>query len=134
MLRSKQVRYAITISLSFGVDMCFAYALARIFNAPLGVAAAAGFAVGLSVNYILFEFWAFRRARNSFSLMRGGLTALSASVALLTRLAVIYLLGAVMARGAFADGFRLIAGAGVSAIVNYLFVSRLVFRNRNALD
>lgn len=123
--------YLAVIVIGFGVDFGITLALARLAEVALPVAAVAGFLTALVLNYLLFEFWAFRSEGSGFSLARFAKTAASAAVAISVRLMVISSLGLLVSDSLFEDVFRVGAGAAVSLVVNFMLVSR-VFRPRQA--
>ena len=108
------------------VDLGVAAALAGLAGVGLVWAAAAGFAAGAGLNYVLHELWTFRDGARQLSAARllryGG--ALAATLA--ARLAVVAGLDAVLADPRW-DLPILAAAAGVSFGVNYLASKLFVF-------
>ena len=84
-------RYGAVILLGFGVDFGITLALSRLVGLPLELSAAVGFLGALALNYILFEFWVFRREDSTFSAPRLLQTVLAAGAALSVRVGVIWL-------------------------------------------
>lgn len=123
----RRAAYLAVIVAGFGVDFGITLALARLTDVALPFAAVVGFLTALTLNYLLFEFWAFRSDGSRLSASRFARTAASAVVAICIRLTVIYGLGLVVGDSVVEDGLRVAAGAGASLIVNFLLVSR-VFR------
>ncbi len=109
------------------VDISLAWGLSTLFGVNLLLAAATGFASGATFNYLLHEFWTFRRAERRLSLTRmlryGG--ALGTTLA--TRLAVVYALSQVLTM-AQSDLIILLLATILSFAVNYLVSKLFVFR------
>lgn len=122
------LRYAAVVVVGAGIDLVAALILARLVGLPLTVAAACGFATALCANYLLFEFWAFRRGRSHFSPHRFAGTILAAGLALAVRLVVIHLLGPGFGGDTIGDAFVLLCGMGASLAVNYLLVTAIFGR------
>ena len=84
------------------------------------------------LNYLLFEFWVFRDARRSASARRALGVLLASCVAALVRIGVILGLdspvAAILGTGRAHDVVLLVAGAGVSLVVNFLINRSVVFR------
>ena len=128
-MRWELARYTVIAVVGLVVDLLVALTVARMFGAPLVAAAACGFATALFFNYVMLEFWAFRVEGSSFSAARLFQTGASAFAALTVRGVVVWLLDGRFGQTAIADALVLIAAAGVSFVVNFLFV-RLVFARR----
>lgn len=127
--QKSEAAYLAVIVIGLGVDFGITLALARLVEVPLPVAAGAGSLTALVLNYLLFEFWAFRSEGASFSLARFAKTAASAAVAVSVRLIVIACLGLFVGGSLIEDVFRVGAGAAASLAVNYILVS-MIFRTR----
>jgi putative flippase GtrA len=115
------------------IDLGLAWTLAEVFNAPLVVAAAAGFAAGAGFNYLLHELWTFRRGASKPSVGRAlryaGVLGLTLAARLVTVAALVRLAG-----DETAEFPILIAAAGVSFGVNYIASRTLVFSPPAALQ
>lgn len=98
---------------------------ARLLGSSLLLAAVAGFGAGLISNYLMFEFWAFRRHASNFSSERFSKTVLSGLIALVVRLSVIAGLGMQLARGPFLDAGVFVAAAGISAVINFAILTKV---------
>lgn len=122
------LRYGTVVVVGAGVDLAVALALARVVGLPLTLAAACGFATALCANYLLFEFWAFRRGRSRFSPHRFLRTVLAAGLALAVRLVVIHFLGGAFGGDALGDAFVLLCGMGASLAANYRLVTSIFGR------
>ncbi|KAA8606145.1 hypothetical protein AL036_15860 [Salipiger aestuarii] len=106
-------------------DLAIAWTAAQLFGLPLWLGATIGFTAAAAGNYALHERWTFRRDAAGLS-RRRGLQYLAVSVAtLLTRLAVVIALERTLG-GAWPLAI-LIAGAGVSFLVNFFLSKFLVF-------
>lgn len=122
---AQRLRYFAAVLVALVVDLSVAMALRTLLGAPLVAAAAGGFVVATAVNYVAFEFWAFRRPDARFSMKRLAGTYGSALGAMAVRLVAVLLLGLIPGDGALLDLGRLGAAAAVSFVVNYLIVSRV---------
>lgn len=127
--RARALRYAAVVVLGAAIDFVVALVLARGAGLPLTAAAVGGFVTALAANYLLFEFWAFRREASRFSPGRFGRTVLAAGCALAVRLAVVALLAGVLGGDIIGDALVLLCGMGASFIVNYVLVIS-IFRRR----
>jgi putative flippase GtrA len=114
------------VVLGFCVDLGVALLLRGVFETPLPLAAAGGFIVALSLNYLMFEAWAFRRAGSGLSVGRLAATVGSALIALVVRLAVVASLTALIGEpNTLTAAVIVIAGAVLSLVVNWVLVSRV---------
>lgn len=121
------LRFATVSVAGLAVDISLAWGLAAVVRVNLMLSAAAGFAAGAAFNYLVHEFWTFRRAERRLSLARmlryGG--ALGATLA--TRLAVVYALSQIL-NTAQSDLIILLLATVLSFAVNYLVSKLFVFR------
>ena len=124
--RARLARFLVVVAAGALIDLAVSMALARGTGAPLPLAAAGGFTAGLTLNYVLFERWVFRR-NGQGSLTRLAATAGAAAAALTVRLVVVGGLALIVARGPVADLLRLALGMSVSFSVNFVLV-RTIFR------
>lgn len=128
------LKFGAASAIGFLADIVFALALREILGLPLWLAAAISFFAIALVNYLLFEFWVFRDTERRASLSRALGVLAASSVAALARIATILVLGApftgLLGEGRARDAGLLIAGAGVSLVVNFLINRSVVFRRR----
>jgi len=119
------VRFLAVAVAGLALDLAVAWSAAGIFDLPLWLAAATGFAVAAAMNYALHELWTFRDGPRRLSTDR----ALRYAGALVTTLGARVVTVAVLAL-LLGDGYALqvlAAGAGVSFCVNYLITKHFVF-------
>ena len=119
------LRYTLAVVVGLGIDLSLALAVNRLLGLPLVVGAAAGFVGGILSNYLLFELWVF--ATRQLRWARLGRIVLAAQGALAVRLGTVWLLD----RLGVPPLPTLIAGAGLSFVVNFL-VSRRIIRPKGA--
>ena len=121
------LRFGIVAVAGLAVDLALAWVLAVRGGVPLTAAAAAGFAVGAVVNYILHELWTFRDGARQVSMRRVACYLAALGLVLAVRLAAV----AVLSRLWPGDGSALtvlFAATGLSFVVNYVASKVLVFR------
>ncbi|WP_420587415.1 GtrA family protein [Ruegeria sp.] len=126
------LRFTAISGLGLVVDIAVALFLHRVVGLPLWLSATVSFvAVGIC-NYLIFEFWLFRADGSAVSLRRLGGVLLSAAIAGGARITTILFIeayaGEAPTPSALRDALTLLAGAGVSLIVNFVINSRIVFR------
>lgn len=119
------LRYTAAVVVGLGIDLSLALAVNRLLGLPLVAGAAAGFVGGIVSNYLLFELWVF--ATRQLRWARFGRIVLAAQGALAVRLGTVWLLD----RLGVPPLPTLIAGAGLSFVVNFL-VSRRIIRGQGA--
>lgn len=124
------LKYAVIVALGLCVDLGVALTLRWLFSVPLPLAAAIGFAIGVTFNYLLFELWLFGGCQPS--LKRLGKAYIAALGAFGTRIATTWLLGQVILEGSYADFLILVGAIGVSFVVNFLSVKLLLSRTGSA--
>ncbi len=93
------------------------------------LAAAGGFVVAASLNYVLHELWTFRDGMKKLSAGRGARYAFALAATLGVRVASVAVLTAIF--GSVHALAVLVAGAGVSFCVNYFLSKYYVFRPDN---
>lgn len=120
---SQLVRFFAVTVLGVILDLAIAFALHRWAGVPLSLAAAIGFTLAASANYVIHQTWSFRSG--PLSLKRAGLYALVALVTLAVRVAIVAALERGVA-GAWPLAI-LICGAGGSFGVNFLLSKFVVF-------
>jgi putative flippase GtrA len=122
------LRFATVAVAGLAVDISLAWGLSAVVGVNLVLAAATGFSAGAAFNYLLHEFWTFRRAERRLSLARmlryGG--ALGATLA--TRLAVVYALSQILNAKQSELAILLLATI-LSFAVNYLASKHFVFKS-----
>jgi putative flippase GtrA len=121
------LRFLLVAVVGLLVDISLAWGLSTLFGVNLVLAAATGFACGAAFNYLLHEFWTFRRTERRLSLARmlRYVGALGATLA--TRLAVVYTLSQFLTK-AQSDIIILLLATILSFAVNHLVSKRFVFR------
>ena len=135
-LRNIWTRSSGTILSRFGVvvigglilDISVSWSVSQAFGWPLWLSATLGFCVAASGNYLAHEFWTFTDRKGSFSPSRALSYVLAMIVTLGTRLAVIACLSPVIAPSPINNLAILLAAAGLSFLVHYIFSRFLIFR------
>ena len=122
---SELVRFFAVTVLGVMVDLAIAFALHTGLGVPLWLAAATGFTLAASVNYVIHQTWSFRSGPRDLSARRAALYALAALATLSVRVAIVALLDRALA-GAYPLAI-LIAGAGGSFFVNFALSKFIVF-------
>ena len=120
---SELVRFFAVTVMGVILDLAIALALHQWAGAPLWLAAAIGFTLAASANYIIHQTWSFRSG--PLSLKRAGLYAMVALVTLAVRVAIVALLDRALP-GAWPLAI-LVAGAGGSFGVNFVLSKWVVF-------
>lgn len=114
--------FAVTV-LGVILDLAIAFALHQWAGVPLWLAAAIGFTLAASANYVIHQTWSFRSG--PLSLRRAGLYALVALVTLAVRVAIV-----AQADRLLPDAWPLailVCGAGGSFVVNFVLSKWVVF-------
>ena len=114
--------FAVTV-LGVVIDLAIAFALHTGLGVPLWLAAAIGFTLAASANYVIHQTWSFRSG--PLSLRRAGAYALVALVTLGVRVGIVALLDQLVAEAWPLT--ILVAGAGGSFCVNFALSKFLVF-------
>ena len=114
--------FAVTV-LGVVIDLAIAFALHTGLGVPLWIAAAIGFTLAASANYVIHQTWSFQSG--PLSLKRAGAYTLVALATLAVRVGIVALLDRVVA-GAWPLAI-LVAGAGGSFGVNFALSKFLVF-------
>ncbi|MCL9997838.1 MAG: GtrA family protein [Erythrobacter sp.] len=120
---SELIRFFAVTVLGVILDLAIAFALHHWAGAPLWLAAAAGFMLAASANYVIHQTWSFRAG--PLSLRRAGLYAVVALATLAVRVTIVALLDRLLP-GAWPLAI-LVAGAGGSFCVNFVLSKRVVF-------
>lgn len=114
--------FAVTV-LGVVIDLAIAFAFHTGLGVPLWIAAAIGFTLAASANYVIHQTWSFRSG--PLSLRRAGLYALVALATLAVRVGIVAQLDRVLA-GDYPLAI-LICGAGGSFVVNFVLSKWVVF-------
>lgn len=109
------------------LDLAVAWSAAHFLGLPLWLAAAIGFLVAAGMNYVLHELWTFQGGAQRLSGARALRYALALAATLAAR--VLTVAGLAVIVGEAWPLPVLIAGAGVSFVVNYLISKHFVFRS-----
>lgn len=117
------VRFLAVTVLGVVIDLAIAFALNRWLGVPLWLAAAIGFTLAASFNYVIHQTWSFRSG--ALSLKRAGLYAAVALVTLGVRVGIVAQL-AWMVPDAWPLAI-LVCGAGGSFLVNFILSKFIVF-------
>lgn len=118
-------RFFMVTVLGVVIDLAIAFALHTGLGVPLWLAAAIGFTLAASANYVIHQTWSFQSGPRSLSARRAGLYALVALATLAVRVTIVALLDGAVA-GAYPLAI-LIAGAGGSFFVNFALSKFIVF-------
>lgn len=116
--------FAVTV-LGVVLDLAIAFALHAGLGAPLWLAAAIGFTLAASLNYVIHQTWSFRSGPRGLSARRAALYGGVALATLGVRVAIVALLDRLVA-GAWPLAI-LVAGAGGSFCVNFALSKFIVF-------
>ncbi|OBV10334.1 GtrA family protein [Erythrobacter dokdonensis] len=119
------LRFFTVTVLGVVIDLAIAFGLHTGLGVPLWLAAAIGFTVAASANYVIHQTWSFQSGPRSLSARRAGLYAMVALATLAVRVALVALLDRVLA-----DDLALvilICGAGGSFFVNFALSKFVVF-------
>ena len=134
-MMSDFLRFGAVSGLGFILDLVLAIVLYEQLGLALWLAATVSFFAVAALNYILFEFWVFRRDGGTASGARAFGVLVASAVAACARIATILALTApvtaVLGEGRMPAIVLLVAGAGVSLVVNYVINRRVVFRDAN---
>ncbi|MEM7779316.1 MAG: GtrA family protein [Pseudomonadota bacterium] len=122
-------RFFLATVLGVVLDIAIAFALHVLLGVPLWLAAAIGFTIAASVNYIVHQTWSFQTGSRSLSLGRAAQYGLVALATLLVRITVVAILARALAS---VDHHAtplliLVCGAGASFFVNFLLSKFVVF-------
>lgn len=123
----KELRYTGVVVIGFGVDFGIAFLALGWLSFSLAAAAATGFLCAFILNYILHEFWTFRRVESSLSFARLFRTLGAALCALAVRVGFLTVITPYVATESMQYAM-LVAAAGLSFVVNYVLLRAAVFR------
>jgi putative flippase GtrA len=107
-------------------DISLAASLNRYAEVHLMVAAAVSLIAASALMYLVHEFWTFQSGKRRFSLARMSGTIASALIAICVRTSCIYITSTILALRENWGLIQLVFATGVSFIVNYLIVRRIV--------
>ena len=119
------LRFLTVTVLGVVIDLAIAFGLHTGLGVPLWLAAAIGFTLAASANYVIHQTWSFQTGPRNLSARRAGLYALVALATLAVRVAIVALLDRALA-GAYPLAI-LMAGAGGSFFVNFALSKFVVF-------
>ena len=119
------LRFFAVTALGVVIDLAIAFGLHTGLGVPLWLAAAVGFTLAASANYVIHQTWSFQSGPRNLSARRAGLYALVALATLAVRVAIVAMLDRALA-GAYPLAI-LIAGAGGSFFVNFALSKFFVF-------
>ena len=122
---SQLVRFLAVTVLGVILDLAIAYALHAYAGLPLWLAAATGFALAASANYVIHQSWSFGGGLASLSARRAALYGAVALATLAVRVGIVAALDRLLP-GAWPLAI-LIAGAGGSFGVNFVLSKFVVF-------
>ncbi|WP_322994224.1 GtrA family protein [Castellaniella sp.] len=120
------VRYAVVVVGGFALDFSIALLVLHWLSFSLPAAAVTGFVCAFAVNYLLHEFWTFRREESAVSARRVGLVLAAALAALAVRAGFLTVTAPYAATMPLQYGL-LVAAAGLSFIVNYILLRLFAF-------
>lgn len=119
-------RFLIVSVAGLVLDIAVAWCTARLLDLPLWLASASGFAVVATANYAAHELWTFRDGARRLSGGRALRYSAALGATLGARVATVAALVALV--GDAHPLPMLLAGAGVSFVVNYAISKYFVFR------
>jgi putative flippase GtrA len=120
---SQLVRFFAVTVLGVILDLAISFALHQWAGVPLWLAAATGFTIAASANYVIHQTWSFRSG--PLSARRAGLYGTVALAVLAVRVGIVALLERALP-GAWPLAI-LFAGAGGSFVVNFALSKWVVF-------
>lgn len=116
--------FAVTV-LGVVIDLAIAFAVHTLLGVPLWLAAATGFTLAASANYVIHQLWSFQSGPRRLSAGRAAKYGAVALVTLAVRVGIVALLDRLIAE-AWPLAI-LIAGAGGSFLVNFALSKLFVF-------
>ena len=128
---SPALRYLVVVVLGLGLDLGLAL-LMVMGGAPTSLASAAGLVFGATGNFFMHRHWTFQTAERQPIIPQILSYAASVAMILPIRLAVLQLLHYLHV--AIGNSLALLLATGVSFVINFLVLKRLVFRRRRELD
>lgn len=121
-------RFLAVAVIGLAVDIAVAWSASHFLDLPLWLAAAIGFVVAATLNYMLHQLWTFRLGAERPTAGRVMRYSIALFATFLARIATVATLAAI-----FGNAYALpvlFAGAGISFTVNYLLSKHFVFRPR----
>lgn len=128
---SPALRYLVVVVLGLSLDLSVALMLA-MGGAPTSLASAAGLVFGATGNFFMHRYWTFQTPERQPMVWQILSYAASVAMILPIRLAVLQLLHYLPV--AIGNSLALVLATGVSFLINFLVLKRLVFRRRPKLD
>lgn len=128
---SPALRYLVVVVLGLSLDLSVALMLA-MGGAPTSLASAAGLVFGATGNFFMHRYWTFQTPERQPMVRQILSYAVSVAMILPIRLAVLQLLYYLPV--AIGNSLALFLATGVSFLINFLVLKRLVFRRRPKLD
>ena len=122
---SELIRFFAVTVLGVILDLAIAVGLHTLLGVPLWLAAAIGFTLAASTNYVIHQTWSFQSGPRNLSARRAWLYAVVALATLAVRVAIVALLDRLLP-GAWPLAI-LVAGAGGSFCVNFVLSKWVVF-------
>lgn len=122
------LRFAIVAVVGLVVDISLAWMLSSVFGVNLMLAASAGFLGGAILNYLLHEFWTFRRPECQVSMPRILSYCSALGVVFITRLGVIYVFYKIL--GVTQSNLTILLVAAILSFGIHYLVTKLIFRTR----
>jgi len=122
------LRFGAVALAGLAVDIALAWGMSVVVGANLVLSAAAGFAAGATFNYLLHEFWTFRRTERRLSSARMLRYGAALGAVLATRLAVVYALSQMLHAKQNELAILLLATT-LSFFINYLANKHFVFKS-----
>lgn len=123
----KFLRFTVVLVVGLAVDISLAWWLSAVVGVNLVLAAAVGFVAGAAFNYLLHEFWTFRRVERRLSVARMVRYSAALGATLATRLAVVYVLLQIL-KAKQSELAILLLATILSFGVNYLASKHYVFK------
>lgn len=122
------VRFFVASAAGLVVDIAAAYALHSVLRLPLPEAASLSLLIAAACMYFVHEFWTFRSAARAISPVRMAATVISAVVGLFVRLIMLYVSSSLLDFGNRLALLQLGVATGMSFLVNFVLVRRIVGR------
>lgn len=122
------LRFTVVALAGLAIDVSVAWVLSTSIGINLLLAATAGFLFGAIFNYLLHEFWTFRRSERGLSCPRILRYSAALGVCMIIRLAMVYILMKIMPVEQ-SELVILVLATIMSFLVNYLLSKRFVFNS-----
>jgi putative flippase GtrA len=125
------LRFGLVSMAGLGFDLSTAWSLAVFVGIPVPAATLFGFVIGAGVNYVFHEMWTFQSGARRLSTRRWLRYLTGLGITLVTRIVAVSLLQRFLFTRAGQEFATLLAGTGVSFVVNFLLSKYYVFRSEN---